>query len=68
MPAGFNRCRANGGQIFTKTLSGGRYQHYCYDPRTHKRYMGEIKKKKSTRKRRLNRKKKKKKKKKSKKR
>jgi len=30
MPAGFEKCRAAGGRIRTKTLSGGRYLHICY--------------------------------------
>jgi len=29
MPASFEKCRAEGGRIRTKSLSGGKYQHIC---------------------------------------
>jgi len=29
MPKAFDDCRANGGKIRTKTLSGGKYMHIC---------------------------------------
>lgn len=28
-PQSFDNCRANGGKVRTKTLSGGRYMHIC---------------------------------------
>lgn len=31
MPADFDRCVKQGGRVRTKTMSGGRYIHICYD-------------------------------------
>jgi len=31
MPADFERCVRNGGRVWTKTLSKGRYIKICYD-------------------------------------
>lgn len=45
MPKGFDSCKANGGKIRTKVLSGGRYQHVCY--LKGKSYEGYIKKAKT---------------------
>lgn len=47
MPADFERCRANGGKIRTKSLSGGRYMHICI--LNGKSYGGEVKEKKGER-------------------
>ena len=44
MPKGFEICRANGGRIRTKKLSGGKYMHICF--LKGKSFSGEIKKKK----------------------
>jgi len=41
MPAGFDRCRAQGGRIRTKELGGGRYMHICF--LNGKSYAGEVK-------------------------
>lgn len=41
MPKGFDKCRAGGGKIRTKKLSGGKYQHVCI--LGGKSYGGEIK-------------------------
>ena len=43
MPAGFDKCRKQGGKIRTVKLKGGRYQHVCY--LDGKPYKGEVKKK-----------------------
>lgn len=62
MPAGFDKCVANGGRVRTKKLSGGRYMHICF--LGGKSFAGEVKKKekpssgiksrkKNTRKRRI---------------
>lgn len=29
MPAAFDKCRAGGGKIRTKSLKGGKYMHIC---------------------------------------
>lgn len=42
MPEGFERCRAAGGKIITKTLSGNRYMHLCKDKAGHW-HKGEVK-------------------------
>ena len=41
MPAGFDKCRSEGGKIVTKTLSGGKYLHICIDKagKTHPGYV-----------------------------
>lgn len=41
MPQAFDDCRARGGRIRTKSLSGGRYIHICYVGG--KSYAGEVK-------------------------
>jgi len=46
MPADFEKCRANGGKIRTKTLDRGRYMHICI--LNGKTYAGEVKTKKDT--------------------
>lgn len=43
MPKGFETCRAKGGRIRTKKLSGGKYIHICF--LNGKSYPGEVKKK-----------------------
>lgn len=44
MPKAFDKCRASGGRIRTKKLSGGRYIHICF---SHGRSAaGEVKRKK----------------------
>ena len=30
MPAGFDKCRKQGGKIRTVNLKGGKYKHVCY--------------------------------------
>lgn len=47
MPESFDKCRREGGRIRTKTLSGGRYLHICWDKKG-KSHAGEVKEKKST--------------------
>jgi len=42
MPAGFDKCRAEGGRIITKKLSGNKYIHICYDAKG-KSHAGEVK-------------------------
>jgi putative hemolysin len=42
MPASFDNCRANGGKIRTKSLSGGKYIHICFD-KNGKSHAGEVK-------------------------
>jgi len=49
MPAGFDKCRAQGGKIRTKTLSGGRYLHFCVD-KNGKTHPGYVKKKQGSKK------------------
>lgn len=44
MPIGFDKCRAKGGKIRTKSLSKGRYMRICIVGG--KTYRGEIKEKK----------------------
>lgn len=43
MPASFEKCRAEGGHIKTKSLSGGRYVHICV--KSGKSYPGYVKNK-----------------------
>ena len=52
MPAGFEKCRANGGEIRTASgpskrfkLKRGQYRHYCYTGG--KTYLGHVKTKDS---------------------
>ena len=45
MPADFERCRKNGGRVRTKSLKGGKYQHFCY--KGGKSYAGEVKENKT---------------------
>ena len=45
MPAGFDKCKAEGGRIRTMTLSKGRYMHVCWD-KAGKSHAGEVKTKK----------------------
>jgi hypothetical protein len=45
IPEGFDKCRATGGRIRTKKLSGGKYMHICF--KDGKSYAGEVKKKES---------------------
>jgi hypothetical protein len=42
MPAAFDNCRASGGKIRTKSLSGGKYIHICFD-KSGKSHGGEVK-------------------------
>ena len=42
MPADFERCVSEGGRVRTKTLSGGKYIHICYD-KSGKSHAGEVK-------------------------
>ena len=46
MPKDFDACRAGGGKIRTKELSGGRYMHICF--LNGKSHAGEVKKKQSS--------------------
>jgi len=46
MPEAFERCRANGGKIRTKKLSGNRYMRICYH--NGKSYPGEVHHKKGS--------------------
>ena len=41
MPAGFEKCRKNGGKVRTKTLKDGKYMHICV--LNGKSYGGEVK-------------------------
>ncbi len=45
MPQAFENCRAKGGKIRTKTLSGGKYMHICI--LNGKSFGGEVKQRKS---------------------
>ena len=49
MPADFERCRANGGKIRTKTIDASRYMRICI--LNGKTYAGEVKTKKTAGKR-----------------
>ena len=42
MPAGFNKCVAEGGRVRTKSLPGNKYIHICY-AQNGKSYAGEVK-------------------------
>ncbi|MFZ5988420.1 MAG: hypothetical protein ACOYWZ_15025 [Bacillota bacterium] len=42
MPKNFERCVSQGGRVFTKTLSKGRYIHICVD-KAGKTHSGEVK-------------------------
>ena len=44
MPAGFDKCVADGGRVRTKKLAGGKYMHICF--LKGKSYPGEVKKSK----------------------
>jgi len=44
MPAGFDKCRAKGGKIRTKTVGKNKYMHICI--LNGKTYAGEVKTKK----------------------
>ena len=46
MPAGFNKCKKNGGRIRTKKLKGGQYMYICY--LNGKSYAGEVHTKQKT--------------------
>lgn len=41
MPAGFDKCRSNGGRIRTEQVGDGQYRHVCY--LDGKRYPGYVK-------------------------
>jgi len=45
MPAGFDKCRADGGRIRTEKVGKTRYRHVCW--LGNKRYPGEVKTKQS---------------------
>jgi len=48
MPAGFDKCRANGGRVRTKSMGGNKYMHICF--LNGKSYAGEVKTKKKAKK------------------
>jgi len=45
MPASFEKCRREGGRIRTKSLTGNKYMHICWDKKG-KSHAGEVKTKK----------------------
>lgn len=47
-PIGFDNCVKNGGEVFTKSLSGNKYVHGCRNKGSKKAIWGEVKEKKGT--------------------
>lgn len=48
MPQAFDSCVANGGQVRTKKLSGGKYMHLCFPKDGGPSVAGEVKQAKTT--------------------